>query len=403
MRIGVLTTSYPRQADDPAGAFVAGFARWLASHVGEVEVLCADESRPIFYRGGAPGALRGRGWWHAARFSTRLLAEVARRSRRWDAIVSHWLVPSGAIGLLLQGSRPHLAIAHGSDVRLLARLPGGHALLRQLSRRADLVYVAEALAVPGAPGRVVPMGIELAEAAVSASDRAAARRALGLDGFTVLYLARLAPEKGPDLAIEALRLVPDASLLVAGDGPERHALAEQARGLPIRFFGEARGARKRELLAAADALIVPSRQDGAPTVLLEALAAGLPIVATRVGGIPELVTPDATALLCDPDPASLAAALTRLKNAPALAAALSARARAAAAPHDWSRVAPTLFRGGGHHRPWNHPKSLIDSGILSKRSAGSHSFPEQLDDVVDSPCNPSDLRGRWCPLEVVRI
>jgi glycosyltransferase involved in cell wall biosynthesis len=272
VRIGVLTTSYPRAEDDPAGEFVAGFARWLAARA-DVEVLCAAADRRLFYRGGAPLALQTGRWPEAAAFSARLLAEAA--VRRWDAVVSHWLVPCGAVGMLL--GRPHLAIAHGSDVRLLRRLPGGRRLARMISQRADLVYVAEHLQIDGAPGRVVPMGVDAA--AWQGGDREGTRRMLGLDGFTLLFLGRLIPEKGAHQAIAAL---PEGvELLIAGDGPERARLEKQAGGRPnarVRFLGEVRGAKKRDLLAAADALVVasPPGSEGSPMVLAEAAAAGLP-------------------------------------------------------------------------------------------------------------------------------
>ncbi|HEX4457510.1 MAG TPA: hypothetical protein VIA18_06050, partial [Polyangia bacterium] len=96
MRLGVLTTSYPRHDGDSAGAFVAGFCRWLAARVGDVDVLCADGARPLFADGGAPSGLaRGR-WPEALAFSTRLTLQALRRVGEWDALVSHWLVPSGA-------------------------------------------------------------------------------------------------------------------------------------------------------------------------------------------------------------------------------------------------------------------------------------------------------------------
>jgi glycosyltransferase involved in cell wall biosynthesis len=345
VRIGVLTTSYPRDAEDAAGAFVAGFARWLAAHVGDVEVLHADERRPLFYRGGAPAALAGGGrWGEALAFSTRLLLAAARRARRWDAIVSHWLVPAGALGAALGRGRPHLCIAHGSDVRLLQRLPGGRELVRSLARRADLVYVAEALRIPGAPGRVVPMAIDVPAIAAATDDqaRSAARRALGLDGFTALFLGRLIRDKGCDLLLDGLPA--GATLLVAGDGPERAQLMQQAAlsAGRVRFLGEVRGAAKLQLLAAADALVIPSRVDGAPTVALEGLAAGLPIVATRAGGLPELLRDHTTALFTDGIPSSLGAAIARLTEDRALAQRLSSHARAAAPAHDWSTVGPRL-------------------------------------------------------------
>lgn len=342
MRVGVLTTSYPRDADDAAGAFVAGFARWLAAHVGDVDVLHACPSRPLFYRGGAPEALRARRWPEAAAFGARLLMEAKRRARHWDAVVSHWLVPSGAVGDACARGRRHLAIAHGSDVRLLSSLPGGRALVRRLARRADLVYVADALRVDGAPGRVVPMAVDVAPiaAATTAPQRERARARLGVDGFVIGFLGRLIVDKGCDLLIDAL---PDgATLLVAGDGSQRRSLEARAAGRRVRFLGALRGDAKHELLAAADVLAIPSRVDGAPTVALEALAAGLPIVATRAGGLPELLD-DRVALFADAAAPSLHDALTRLRDDSALRAAMSAAARAAGPLHDWRHVAPRLW------------------------------------------------------------
>lgn len=317
---------------------MAGFARWLAERGADVEVLAADPRRPIFYRGGAPAALKGRGWLEAARFTAALTRAAAGRVRGWDAIVSHWLVPGGAVGALVAGARPHLAIAHGSDVRLLTRLPGGRALARTLSRRADLVYVAEALALGGAPGRVVPMPIAVEE--VAGGDRNRGRARYGLDGLVVLYLGRLVGEKGPDLAIDALPPSEDLTLVVAGDGPARAALEGRA-GPRVRFVGEVRGQAKRDLLAACDVLVIPSRQDGAPQVALEGLAAGRAIVATRAGGLPELLRGGETALLCAPEAAAIRAALERLRD-PSLRLRLSTAARAAARAHDWSTVGPRL-------------------------------------------------------------
>ena len=156
--------------------------------------------------------------------------------------------------------------------------------------------------------------------------------------MTALYLGRLSREKGADRVIAAL---PDGiTLLIAGAGPERAALEAQARGRRVRFLGEVRGNAKRDLLAAADLLIVPSRSDGAPTVIFEAMAAGLPIVATRAGGIAEQVRDGENALLCEP--AALGAAMQRLRDEPVLRARLAAAARADGARHDWSVVGPTL-------------------------------------------------------------
>jgi glycosyltransferase involved in cell wall biosynthesis len=333
---------------------VAGFCRWLAAHVGDVEVLCADGARPLFAGAGAPALLTGSGpriarWGEAAGFSARRLGAALGRARGWDAVVSHWLVPSAAVGAACARGRRHLAIAHGSDVRLLRRLPGGTRFVRALARRAELVYVADELRVAGAPGRVLPMAIEVAPIAAASDEtaRARARAALAVDGFVVAFLGRLLFDKGCDLLVEALPA--GATLLVAGAGPERAALERQAQGRAVRFLGHLDGPDKRALLAAADVLAIPSRVDGTPTVALEAMAAGLPLVATRAGGLRQLLD-DEVAVSADPDAASLRAALSALMADRHRRAALSEAARRRAPRYDWSTVGPALWGDAGHAR-----------------------------------------------------
>ncbi len=312
--------------------------------------MCASEARTLFYRGGAPAQLGAPGavdaWLGAAAFSAALAARAGAVERGWDAIVSHWLVPSAMVGAVFARGRPHVAIAHGSDARLVSRLPGGVHLARWLARAADLVYVARALAIEGAPGRVVAMGIDVA--AFAGGARGPTRRALGVgDGFVVLFMGRLVPDKGVDLAIDAL---PDgATLLVAGDGPERAQLEARAHarvvpGARVRWLGEVRGEARRDLYAAADAVIVPSRVDGAPTVVREAFAAGRPVVATRVGGLPELVEDGVTGLLCDANAESLRAALVRLGRDLSGCRTLGESAARLSRTYDWETVGPLLAK-----------------------------------------------------------
>jgi glycosyltransferase involved in cell wall biosynthesis len=365
LRVGVVTTSYPREAGDPAGAFVAGFARWLRERGCAVEVIaagpgaaCVDgiavervDGRDLFYRGGAPDALSGSpaAWARAARFQGELLALVARRGRRWDAAVSHWLAPSGiAVAAALGRSRPHLAIAHSSDVTLLHRSKGGRAAARFVARRADLVYAAPHLAslIAGAPGRVVAMGID----PVGGGDRARGRARFTRGRVTALCLGRLVPVKGVDLALRALARAPELDLVVAGDGPERAALERAAAplGARVRFAGEVRGRDRLDLFAAADLLVVPSRvledgrSEGTPTVILEGKAAGLPVLATRVGGAAEVISDGEDGLLVSTEVEALGRSLERLAGDRALRERLGATARARAARHDWSQVGPEL-------------------------------------------------------------
>jgi glycosyltransferase involved in cell wall biosynthesis len=163
--------------------------------------------------------------------------------------------------------------------------------------------------------------------------RADARRELGLPdaAFQLGWIGRLSPEKGPDVMLHALSLIADDTvrLSVLGAGPERERLESLAKRLGIErritWHGVQLGAAR--LATAFDAIVLSSRAEGTPVVLFEAMAAGTPIVATRVGGIPDVVT-EAEAALVPPDhPAALAAALQSIRSDRAAAAKRAAAAR----------------------------------------------------------------------------
>lgn len=153
----------------------------------------------------------------------------------------------------------------------------------------------------------------------------------------VAVVANLRPGKGHDVlidaAVEVLRSQPDATFEVIGDGSEREGLMARA---DARQVGRAfTFARHREdipaRLAEADIFVFPSLSEALPNAVLEAMAAGLPIVASDVGGIPELISHERTGLLVAPGhPAALAASLLRVMTEPALAARLGHAARVAA-------------------------------------------------------------------------
>jgi glycosyltransferase involved in cell wall biosynthesis len=163
----------------------------------------------------------------------------------------------------------------------------------------------------------------------------AVRAELGIapEAVVVGMLTVLRPGKGHEVAAEAVRMLatelPHLRLLVAGDGPARreveHALAPLGRAAVM--AGHRNDAM--EILDACDVLVHPSRFDAFPTGLIEAMAAGVPVVATRVGGIPEIVAHDETGLLLDAptNPKTLAHALWPLLTDPNLRAAMGARAR----------------------------------------------------------------------------
>ncbi len=372
MRIGMPTTSYPSRPGDAAGAFVRTLAAALARRGHEVDVIapavgteCPLADRGVhvhrfryapqalertFGRAGAPDNLARDplAWLGAATFPVALARALAAHERGWDALVSHFVVPVSIVAGRFARGRPHVAVAHGTDVHVAASVPGMRAAL--LASADRVVFVSRALA-----GRldvrdpiVQPMGIDRDE--TRALDRADARRRMALERFTVLSLSRLVAVKGVDLAIRAVVGI-DAELIVAGEGPERASLEALARalGARVRFLGHVEGEDRRALLAGADVFVAPSRAlgartEGTPTSVLEALAAGLPIVGARLSGIGENV-PDDAGLLDHPcTPETLARSITRLERDPALRSHFSSGARRASDPFDADRVAARFER-----------------------------------------------------------
>lgn len=359
MRIGVVTTSYPRTPTDPAGSFVAAHVEALRALGHEVDVIAAGTragrdvvripSR-LFERGGAPDALEAQPFallGAAASFSARLAAAVALRAHRWDSIVAHWLVPSALAAL--PSRAPLLAIAHGGDVHTLRRAKLLGPVLHLLAARgAELVFVSEqlrAIACAAAPrleawlahATVQPMGLDLAR--FSAIARAPT------DPPTIVVAARLVPIKGVDVMIDAVaRLHSTARVVIAGDGPARAELELRARSTGVTFLGQVDTVARDRLLGTASIVVVPSRitpggrSEGTPMIALEALAAGVPVIATEVGGLRALAP---AAHLVEPeDPGALAAAIDHVLSAPPRRADL----QAAVSHLAWERIAPRLLR-----------------------------------------------------------
>ena len=173
--------------------------------------------------------------------------------------------------------------------------------------------------------------------------REALRDELRLDGDVLVFAGRLGPQKALPVALDALAAVEEVSLVVAGDGPEREALerrtAEVGLAARVRFLGSVPRERVLRLFRAADASVLPSAWENFPHTVVEALAVGCPVIATAVGGVPEVVRDGENGLLVPPrDPAALAAAIARFFGDAGLRARLSEAAPGSVAAYSEEAV-----------------------------------------------------------------
>jgi glycosyltransferase involved in cell wall biosynthesis len=159
------------------------------------------------------------------------------------------------------------------------------------------------------------------------------RAELGIDGRSLVFAGRLGPQKALGAALVALGDVPDVGLTVAGDGPDRALLERRSSELGldnrVRFLGSVPRETVLRLFRAADASLLPSRWENFPHTVVESLAVGCPVIATAVGGVPEVVEDGRNGLLVPPgDAKALAAAISRFFSDEELASRLAAAAPA---------------------------------------------------------------------------
>lgn len=241
------------------------------------------------------------------------VARLLREGFDFDVIDAHYFYPDGVAAALLARwfNKPFTVTARGTDISLIPQYPLPRKMIRWAAAQASAsigvcAALADALLALGvAPERVQVMrnGVDLDR--FSPLDREACRRELGLPitGPVLLAVGHLIEVKGQHLAIEALQALPDAHLVMVGDGPQREALRQQAADLGVSARVTFAGSRPNTELAswysAADLLILASSREGWANVLLESMACGTPVVATRVWGTPEVVQQDAAGVLID--------------------------------------------------------------------------------------------------------
>jgi glycosyltransferase involved in cell wall biosynthesis len=257
------------------------------------------------------------------------LAERLRRERGFELMDAHYFYPDGVAAAMI-GRRlgvPVVITARGSDINLIAQYRLPRRMIRWAARQAAaVVTVSQAL-----QDKLVALGIERDRIHVLRNGvdlelfhpgkRDGLRAELDLRGPTLLSVGNLLAFKGHGLVIEALSSLPDCRLVIAGDGPDRAVFEKLAReggvSARVRFVGSLSQADLRRYYCAADALVLASSREGWPNVLLEAMACGTPVAATRVGGVPEIVaSADAGLILEERSAAAIAQAIRSLLARP---------------------------------------------------------------------------------------
>jgi glycosyltransferase involved in cell wall biosynthesis len=393
MNILALTSSYPRYDGDPTAPFIESITKHVAALGHSVHLVLPENAawdRP---------AVEGRVTYHPYRYSPRrswtpwgysealdqgvrirrglyalapLVAlsgiRTARRvlaRERFDVVHAHWVIPNGAIAAHAARSHslPLVVSLHGADVTVAERLRPIGSVARSTFTRAsavtapsiDLLERARSLGARE-PLELVPYGADVAALAADKEEVEALRARLGLprDRIVVTGIGRFVTKKGfsylVDAFVRAREIRDDLELVFAGDGDLRVELETQVAALDatahVTFAGMADRATIPAHLGLADMVVVPSIRtdghvDGLPNVALEAMAAGKPLIATRVGGLPDLVRDGKNGLLvAEQDPAALSSAILALAGDPELRARLGAAARdEIRAERSWETVA----------------------------------------------------------------
>jgi glycosyltransferase involved in cell wall biosynthesis len=313
MRILLVSQMYPGPDDPDLGSFVALGERALRDRGHEVELAVLDR------RAGGK-----------ARFLE--LRRRVRRAARPDVVWAHFLVPAGLFASEVDA--PLVVTAHGRDVRNIGELPGVAQLTRRVVRRASTVIaVSEYLRheleerVPEARGKT-----EVVDSGVDLERFRAVAPAAELESPAFVHVGSLTERKNVIRLADAFATLGRGSLTFVGDGPLRGALEGRAG---VRVVGRVAHDDVPGWLSAADVVCGPALIEPFGQALLEGMACGKSVVATRVGGPPEFVTDDAGVLVDPLDTDELARALETAASLPSPNDA----ARAAAAGHDVRRQA----------------------------------------------------------------
>jgi len=329
-----LTQTYPRFPDDTSGPFIRDLAKGLVRrgdrvtvltpHAADVAASWEDDGVAVRSFRYAPEGQERLGYSRSlsaderprlgAAAVTPLYLLGARRAvaqtlgeSRFDLVHAHWVVPNAIAMLLLPATVPLAVGLHGSDV-FMAEMPlVRHLVGRVLKRTAlltgcspELVERVCALGFPAERSRVIPYGVDTDVFSPDPARGVAWRTQLGIpaDAIVILTVGRMVTKKGYEVLVKALPRVlesnPSVHMVMAGEGDRRQEWRDQTSSWEgrVHFPGEVLRDTLPDLYRAADLFVLPAihdrrgNVDGLPNVILEAMASGLPVVASGISGIP---------------------------------------------------------------------------------------------------------------------
>lgn len=375
MRVLFITSAYPANADDPRGTFIHVLARSLVAEGLNITVLAPGSPgvptselrdgvqirRATYWvprwqtlavgHGGIVPNLRSRPW---LAFQVPLLImalgwRAVRLAREADLIHAHWVYPSGVAGVFASKVRrkPIVMTSHGGDLNLAMRSQCVRILARWAAVRATrcigvshaMVDRFASLGVNSDRVEFLPLGVDVGRpnAAVALQRSPQLASFARFDGLRVAYAGSLIPFKAVETLIRAQRQINQSgghvASLIIGNGPAASALRHEASivgtGLVV-FVGSQPPQLVPSYMSVAQVLVLPSLAEGRGLVIIEAMAIGLPVVASDIDGPRELVTSGSTGLLFRAGSASeLAKRLMELESNPTLMLAMGSNGRAA--------------------------------------------------------------------------
>jgi teichuronic acid biosynthesis glycosyltransferase TuaC len=358
MRVLVLSSLYPNPAQPNFGVFIENRARKLAAYAPGVAqglqvAVMAPIPLPIWPLSKHPRTRRllevpkaierhglqiyhprfsylpaiGWRWTPQAMAGAVLRALQVLQTQGYapDVIDAHYFYPDGVAAMQVAQvlGKPFMCTARGSDITFWPKLPKARHAIMQVGQSAQalgavslsLKHEMVALGMEAAKIQVLRNGVDLAH--FCPRDRLAARARFGVEGPVLVSVGALIPRKAHDITLRVVEKLPEVRLLIAGEGPERGKLEAMIKDLGlasrVRLLGALSHTELPELYAAADISILSSKREGLANVLLEAIACGVPVIATAVDGALEVLDDPACGRLVPVgDPHALQTAIAQM-------------------------------------------------------------------------------------------